>query len=185
MSAPAIRVGTLPLLLAALLVVGGCANDHDDLKAWMAGNTQNLKGHIPPLPAVKPYEPAQYDPASLPDPFRVSKLEPEGRKGGGASKFAPDFAAREARNNELERYPLESLRMIGYLKIGPRPYAVIQVDQKIKQVKLGDYLGQDFGIVTDIKESELAVRELVQDSSGDWVERTNTLLLQESTEGKK
>lgn len=185
MSEAMIRFGAAPLLLAALLAVAGCANDHEDLKAWMAENSQNLKGRIPPLPAVKPYEPAQYDPASLPDPFRVAKLEPEGRKGGGPSKFAPDFEAREARNNELERYPLESLRLIGYLKIGKTPYGVVQADQKIKQVKIGDYIGQDFGIVTDIKERELAVRELVQDSAGDWVKRTNTLMLQESTEGKK
>ena len=56
MRAAAIRFGTLPILLVTLLALGGCANDHNDLKAWMADNTQNLKGRIPPLPAVKPYE---------------------------------------------------------------------------------------------------------------------------------
>lgn len=185
MKKASISPGVCLILALPFGILAGCANDHDDLKAWMVENTQNLRGHIPPLPAVKPYEPVQYDAGSLVDPFQIAKLEPEGRAEGRASKFAPDFAARDARNNELERYPLESIRLIGYLKIGKTPYGVVQVDQKIKQVRVGDYIGQDFGIVTDIKEGELAVRELVQDSSGDWVERASTLLLQESTEGKK
>lgn len=171
-------------VLGALALAAGCSNNHDDLKVWMAESGKDLRGRVPPLPAVKPYEPATYDPGGTLDPFRVAKLEPEGRKGSGPSKFSPDFEARDARNNELERVPLESLRMIGYLKIGKTPYAVVQFDQKIKQVRIGDYVGQDFGIVTEIKESEVAVRELVQDSTGDWVERSNTLLLQDTREGK-
>ena len=58
-------------------------------------------------------------------------------------------------------------------------YAIIQVDSALYQVKIGNYLGQNFGVVIDVSESEVTLRELVQDSAGDWVERTSSLLLQE------
>jgi type IV pilus assembly protein PilP len=40
-------------------------------------------------------------------------------------------------------------------------------------------MGQNFGVVTSVNESEVVLKELIQDSSGEWVERTSTLQLQE------
>ena len=68
--------------------------------------------------------------------------------------------------------------MIGYLNINRRPIAVIQVENKVKQVKVGDYVGLDFGLVTQVTEKEVLLRELIQDSAGDWSERTSSLYLQ-------
>jgi type IV pilus assembly protein PilP len=95
-------------------------------------------------------------------------------KGGG---LQPDFDAREIRNNVLERYPLDSMRMVGYLVLNKQPIAVIQADQLVKQVKIGDYMGLDFGVVTKISERELTLKEMIQDSTGEWTERVNTLPL--------
>ena len=170
-------------LLSGLLVACG-GGDHEDMKQWMREATKNLKGKIPPMPEIKPYEAAEYGAETLVDPFRASRIDPVGRQRGGG-RLQPDFEARELRNNPLERYPLESLSMIGYLKIGSRPYAVIQVDQLVKQVRIGDYIGQDFGIVTQINDTEVTVRELTQDSGGDWNERTSSLLLQDRAEKKE
>jgi len=58
-------------------------------------------------------------------------------------------------------------------------YAIVQVDGTLHQIKIGNYMGQNFGVVVDVSESEITLRELIQDSAGDWVERTSTLLLQE------
>ncbi len=171
----------LPLLLAAC---GGGGN-HDDLKQWMRESTKNLHGKIPPLPEVKPYEAAEYQAETLPDPFKPALMDQDAKKRRGSGKLQPDFEARELRNNPLERYPLESLTMIGYLKIGKMPYAVVQIEQLVKQVKIGEYIGQDFGIVTQVSETEVTVRELIQDTAGDWTERTSMLLLQEKTDKKE
>lgn len=84
----------------------------------------------------------------------------------------------------LEKYPLESLKMIGYMNVNQRPMAVIQVEDKVKQVKVGDYMGLDFGMVTQVSDTEVQVRELIQDSAGDWSERKSSLYLQ-SKEGNK
>jgi type IV pilus assembly protein PilP len=46
-------------------------------------------------------------------------------------------------------------------------------------VKSGNYLGQNFGLVMDISESTIKLKEIVQDSGGDWTERVSTLTLAE------
>ena len=171
------------LILVALCgALGACSGgDHDDLKKWMADNTKDMRGRIPKLPEVKAYEPVPYDVEVLLDPFKASKIEPESKNRQGSGKggaFQPDFEARDLRNSLLEKYPVESLRMIGYLNINRRPIAVIQVENKVKQVKVGDYVGLDFGLVTQVTEKEVLLRELIQDSAGDWSERTSSLYLQ-------
>ena len=171
------------LILVALCgALGACSGgDHDDLKKWMADITKDMRGRIPKLPEVKAYEPVPYDVEVLLDPFKASKIEPESKNRQGSGKggaFQPDFEARDLRNSLLEKYPVESLKMIGYLNINRRPIAVIQVENKVKQVKVGDYVGLDFGLVTQVTEKEVLLRELIQDSAGDWSERTSSLYLQ-------
>lgn len=176
----------LLFILCALL--SACSvEDHEGLKQWMADNTKDLRGNVAKLPEVLPYQPVPYDVESILDPFKPGKIEPESKykqASGKGSAFQPDFEARELRNSLLEKYPLESLKMIGYMNVNKRPMAVISVDEKIKQVKVGDYIGLDFGMVTQISDKEIELRELIQDSAGDWSERKSSLYLQ-STEGSR
>lgn len=176
------------LLFVLCGALGACSGEgHEDLKQWMADNAKDLRGTVPKLPEVLPYQPVPYEVEGMLDPFKPSKIEPESKNRQGASKggtFQPDFDARELRNSLLEKYPIESLKMIGSLNINQRPMAVIQVEDKVKQVKVGDYIGLDFGMVTQISDKEVELRELIQDSAGDWSERKSTLYLQ-SKEGSK
>lgn len=176
------------MLIAICGVLTACAGgDHDDLKQWMAENTKDMRGGVPKLPEVKPYEPVPYEMDGVLDPFKPSKIEPDSKYkqfAGKGGAFQPDFEAREIRNSMLEKYPIESLKMIGYMNVNKRPMAVIQVEDKVKQVKVGDYMGLDFGMVTQINDTELQLRELIQDSAGDWSERKSSLYLQ-SKEGSK
>ena len=171
------------LILVALCgALGACSGgDQEDLKRWMAENTKDLRGNIPKLPEVKPYQPVPYDVEGILVPFKARNIEPESknRQGSGqAGALQPDFEARDLRNSLLEKYPVESLKMIGYLNVNRRPIAVIQVEDKVKQVKVGEYVGLDFGMVTQITDKEVVLRELIQDSAGDWSERTSSLYLQ-------
>jgi len=176
----------IPLALCATLAAcsGG---EHQDLQQWMKENTKNLRGNIPKLPPVVPFIPVTYTPEGLQDPFSSGKIEPDARsgKGSGDGKFQPNYEARELRNSLLEKYPLESIRMIGFLNLKNQPMAVVQVEQHVKQVRVGEYMGQDFGIIFQISEREISLRELVQDSSGDWTERSSTLQLQAKEGSKK
>jgi len=176
------------LLVAICSALAACSGgEHEDLKQWMADNTKDMRGNVPKLPDVKPYEPVPYDMEGTLDPFKPNKIEPESRYkqlAGKGGAFQPDFEAREIRNSLLEKYPVESLKMIGYMNVNKRPMAVIQVEDKVKQVKVGDYMGLDFGMVTLITDAEVQLRELIQDSAGDWTERKSSLYLQ-SKEGSK
>ncbi|MDP3537911.1 MAG: pilus assembly protein PilP [Azonexus sp.] len=174
------------VLISFCVALAACSGgEHEDLKQWMAESTKDLRGNVPKLPEVQPYQPVPYEVEGMLDPFKPNKIEPESKYKQAAGKggaFQPDFEARELRNSMLEKYPIESLKMIGFLNVNTRPMAVIQVDNKVKQVKVGDYIGLDFGMVTQISDKEVVLRELIQDSAGDWSERKSSLYLQ-SKEG--
>lgn len=169
----------LPLILIPILLAACGSEEHSDIKQWMNNATKDLRGRVPPLPEVKPFPVVSYDASDIVDPFRPSKIEPEKKQSGGGAK--PDF---DRRREELERYPLETLKFVGLLRQGKSLHAVIVADKKIYRVKIGNYMGQDYGMVTDIQtssgldEGKLILRELVQDPTGDWVERESVLEMQ-------
>lgn len=168
-----------PAMIASLLLAACGSEEHSDIKEWMKDATKDLRGRVPPLPEMKPFPVVSYDAGSLVDPFRASKIEPEKKLGGGGVK--PDF---ERRREELEKYPLESLKFVGLLRNNKMLYAILIADARIHRIKIGNYMGQDFGMVTDIQaspgldEGKLILKELVQDPAGDWIEREAVLELQ-------
>lgn len=164
----------LAVLLCSFVLVGCATGDQEELRQWMATVAQDAKGKIPPLPVVEPYEPVPYDVGNLLDPFKSGKMAPEEKKGG--TGFRPDL---DRPKEPLEAYPLESLKYVGVMTRKQASYAIIQVDGTLYQAKIGNYMGQNFGVVVSVSEPEVTLRELIQDSAGDWVERTSTLLLQE------
>jgi type IV pilus assembly protein PilP len=120
---------------------------------------------------VKPYEPFAYNAFDLSDPFKPRKIEPN----RGSSRLAPDLARRK---EPLEAFPLESLNMVGVLQQGKSVFALVRTPEKdVYQVRMGNHLGQDYGVVTAVTDGEIRLKELVQDSAGDWSERSSTLQL--------
>jgi type IV pilus assembly protein PilP len=163
--------GLMLAALACLLLAGCGADSYKDLRDWMAEQGKGVKGKLDPLPQMRPYEPFAYNAFDLPDPFKPRKIEPT--KGG--SKLAPDF---NRRREPLESYPLESLNMVGTLERGKTTYALVRTpDKDLYQVRQGNYVGQNFGVVTNVSDAEIRLRELVQDGAGDWTERSSTLQL--------
>jgi type IV pilus assembly protein PilP len=162
----------LALGLSAGLALAGCGGEsHQDLRAWMNEQGKGARGKLDPLPQVKPYEPFAYNAFDLPDPFKPRKIEPA--KGGG--RLAPDLTRRR---EPLEAYPLEALNMVGTLEKGKTVYALVRTPEKdLYQVRQGNYLGQNFGVITGVSDAEIRLKELVQDSAGDCAERSITLQL--------
>ena len=162
-----------------LVLLAGCGGDpNQELKQWMDDQSKNMKGKVDPLPVVKPYVPFAYNAFDLPDPFKPRKIEPA----RGTSKLAPDLNRRK---EPLEAYPIESLKMVGTLQQKDAMYALVRTnDKNVYQVRVGNYMGQNFGIITGISEAEIKLRELVQDSSGDWAERQSRLLLDDQEQKK-
>lgn len=170
------------ILIACFGLVACAGEEHQDLKQWMKEATKDFKGRVPPLPEIKPFPVIAYETADLVDPFRPSRIEPEKKPGTGGG-LQPDLNRRK---EALEAYPLESLKMVGTLMKGKMAHALIQADKNVHRVKIGNYMGQNFGIVTNVTETEITLRELVPDSQGEYSERTSTLQLQEKQqEGRK
>ena len=162
-------------VVAACMTLAACSGgENEDLRQWMDETSKGLKGGIPPLPEVKSYEPVPYDVGNLLDPFKPAKIGPEQKKSGGGG-VQPDL---NRHREPLESYPLESLKYVGVLTKAKISYAIVLADGSLYQVRVGNYMGQNFGVITKVSEEEVALKELVQDSAGDWVERESTLLLQ-------
>ena len=130
------------------------------------------KGKLDPLPQMKPYEPFAYNAFDLPDPFKPRKIEPHEGRAASSRPTSP------RRKEPLEAYPLESLKMVGTLAKGKTMYALVRTpDKDLYQVRQGNYLGQNFGVITGVSDGEIKLKELVQDGAGDWTERSSTLQL--------
>jgi type IV pilus assembly protein PilP len=136
----------------------------------------NIPRKIDPLPEVKAYTPFEYAAFDLPDPFRPRKLAPAKGDGGG---LQPDLNRRK---EALEAYPLESLKMVGTLQQQKDIFALIRADNTVYRVKKGNYMGQNFGLITDIGENDVKLKEIVQDAAGDWSERVSTLQLSDESD---
>ena len=171
------------LLLGAgvALALGGCSSELDELKTFVRDSDKGLPRRIDPLPAVKPFEPFAYEGFDLPDPFKPRKLTPPKEGAGGG--IAPDLNRRK---EPLEAFPLEQLKMVGTLSQGKDTYAIVRADKTLYRVKKGNYMGQNFGLITEVTEGDIKLKEIVQDSAGDWAERQSSLpLLEEAGKGDK
>ncbi len=167
------QIVILTLACAGLASCGG--EQYSDLKQFVKESDNLPRGRIPPLPDIKPYEPLSYDAYDLVDPFKPRKIEPPKTAAGGG--IQPDLTRRK---EPLEAYPLENLRMVGTLQQNKANYALVKSpDNNLFRVKSGNYMGQNFGLITEISESTIKLKEIVQDSAGDWTERVSTLTLAE------
>ncbi|MBI5330832.1 MAG: pilus assembly protein PilP [Betaproteobacteria bacterium] len=158
------------VLLAALSGCGG--GDFSDLKAFMEQAGKTGIQPLEPLPALKILDAPEYDPANLPDPFRSRSMK--SAKAGG---LQPDVNRQKV---YLERFPLDGLRIIGTLdKSGQLAALVRTPENHVQIVRKGDFIGQNNGVVINVREAGLDIREIVQDGNGDWVEANASLTLQE------
>ena len=162
--------------MAALAACGG--EQFGDLKKELNDLTKDLRGRVDPLPQVRPYEPVAYQAENEVDPFRPGRIEVA--LAGGATPAAGGRAPDMDRPKEpLEAYPLESIQMVGSLTQGRETFGLVKAGPNLYRVRKGNYMGQNFGVITGIDESQISLQELVQEGSGEWVERASALQLQE------
>lgn len=165
-------------LLTGLLTACGGTNT-EDLRSYVEDVKAQQHPHIEPLPEFKPYETHLYEASADRDPFTppvYAAPKSEVAKAGG-SGIAPDF---NRPREPLESEPLDSLRMVGTLERDGNSWALVRMsDSTIHRVKPGNYVGQNYGKIIGISESEVDVTEIVPDGLGGWTERQASLALSE------
>lgn len=172
------RPVTRAALLAAAAVLAACGADDTELDAWMQQQKNEVRPSVQPLQPPKRFNPQAYAGADAVEPFSAQKLSVALKQ--EARQPSSLLAAELNRRKEpLEAFPLDSMSMVGSVSRLGAPYALLRVDNLLYQVKPGDYLGQNYGRITRITETEVTLREIVQDASGEWTERSTSLQLQE------
>jgi len=169
-------------VIAATTLAGCAGSDTDELNKWMAEQRATTKPKVTPIPEPKQFQPEAYEQEAQVEPFSKEKLvialKRDSQQQGSASAalVQPELTRRK---EPLEGYPLDAMAMVGSLIKKGQPVALVKVDNLLYQVRPGNYLGQNYGKITKVGESEVVLRELVQDAAGEWVERVATLQLQE------
>lgn len=161
-------------VMGVMLLVAACDQEgFEDLEFFVSKSGAGLRGKVEPLPEIKPLEHFAYQAFEVPDPFSSRRSK---RGKAAQNELQPDL---ERPKEALENFPLENIAMVGSLKRGNYVFALVKApDNTVHRVKAGNYLGQNFGLITNISESEIKLREITRDSADEWVERASVLMLQ-------
>jgi type IV pilus assembly protein PilP len=177
---------TQPMRLAALIVavssLAACGGGSEsELRGWMDDTRKAMRPTTQPVPEPKQFSPFTYEAKALIDPFDAQKMvlavARQAQTRASTSAIKPDL---DRRREALEGFPLDQLKMVGTLRQQGNNVALIDASGQTFMVKAGNYIGQNFGLVIKISETEVDLKEIVQDAAGEWVERPTKLELQEA-----
>jgi type IV pilus assembly protein PilP len=170
------------MVMACGVLVAGCENDQGDIQSWMREQATGMRGAVKPLPEIKIFPVIDYVALDELEPFNAARIEPAKpqRLRADDPRLDPD-----RQREPLEAYPLETLKMVGVLGKGKSIHALVQADKALYQVRVGNFIGRNYGKVITISQDSLELQELVEDLNEGWVERVTTVQLQERQEAGK
>lgn len=163
----------LLLILLALGAMAGCTKGTADLHQWVAAQKAKKGAPMPPLPVIKTFETFLYKDQDKRDPFSMPVSDQQ--KQAIANGPHPD---QNRPRQPLEAYALDSLKMVGSIGTGKGMVALIQdPNKKIYRIHVNQYMGQNYGRVTDIQGNHVDLVELVPNGNGGWMERKASIAL--------
>jgi type IV pilus assembly protein PilP len=171
------------LLLPSALLLAGCGGGTDDLHQWVAEQRRQTPPRVKLVSEPKRYIPLSYTEGAEKSPFSPERLTAALRRDSAFGNQSAALIEREMnrRKEPLEAFPLDTMVMVGSLQRAGQRVALVKVDNLLNQVRVGNYLGQNYGMVTNVSENEVTLREIVQNAEGEWIERPAALQLQENT----
>ncbi len=169
------------LVLCVSMLLGCLGAEQEDLQRWMTEQRNTIRPNVPPLAVPTRFTPAPYTQEAAMEPYNIQKLtlalkRDASQATSNAGLISPELSRRK---EPLEAFPLDTMALVGSLTPSGKPVALVKVDALLYQVKVGNYLGQNYGKVTQVSETEVLLREIVQDAAGEWIERPASLQLQE------
>lgn len=169
----------LAAVVMGALALSACSGPEDELQGWMNQERQQVRPNVQPLSPPTSFSPQPYQGTEGIEPFSTRKLTGV-LKQESAQPNSLVASELNRRKEPLEAFPLDSMSMVGSVNRRGVPHALLKVDNLLYQVKAGDYIGQNYGKIMKITETEIELREIAQDAAGEWIERTATLQLQET-----
>jgi type IV pilus assembly protein PilP len=170
------RIVMAAALTSALLA--GCGDsDVREVRDWMEQVKHDTHPSVKPLPEPKDFLPYAYGAKDAVDPFDPNKLLGELARTAATSNN-PNQPDLQRPRELLETFPLDTMQMVGTMEKNGTRFALLQIDRSLYQVKAGQRIGQNFGIVTHVGDDAVDIREVVQDAAGEWSERKAKLELQ-------
>lgn len=178
------RTRSLRLIATAALLalLAGCAADKSDLEKFVRDERAKSGGAIEPLPTPRVFDTFTYKPGDRRSPFKVdltgtalARASRGANAGGGDGGVRPD----DMRPREyLEDFSLDALKMVGHIELKGTMYALVKDgDGAVHRVKVGNYMGQNHGRITNLSETEIRISEIVSDGKGSFVSRDTSLAL--------
>lgn len=172
----------IPLILLTFL--SGCfESDKEELQRYIDEVKARPPRAIEPLPQIQQVETFVYNAKGRRDPFNKDFGTEEFEEGKGSKDgVRPDLLRRK---EELEQYPLDTLRMVGTLEKEAKTWALVQSqDGVIHRVQPGNYMGHNNGQITHISEEKVELTEIISDGEGGYQERQASLSLSGDKQGK-
>lgn len=174
------KVFRLSILLMAGLSYGCSESGFEDLQKYISEVKARPKTMIQPLPEPKPVAPFVFKPEGLRDPFKpIDHSEEETTVDAGVGNgIKPDLSRRK---EELEAFPLDSLRMVGTIVMKSNLWGLVKAsDKTIYRVQTGNYMGKNFGKIIRIQPDKIELMEIVPDNKpGTWREQQASIALTE------
>ncbi len=165
--------------IALLLTLAGCSNNEEmlALQNEVSAIVNRPPGVIDPPPEFVTYEAFTYSAASLRGPFDLPVDASTLRGNQQVNEVKPD----ENRTPEiLESFAIGNLVMVGTLGRGGQRWALIRDETgQITRVGIGNYLGRNHGRIVAVAETQIDITEIVPTGDGGWIERPQTITLQE------
>jgi type IV pilus assembly protein PilP len=176
-----LRLGWCACLLLAGLLAGCGGGINEELSTWMQEQRAKTQPKVDPIAEPVRFVPQPYLSEGSTPPFAQDKLTAALRRAADAASPSLTLLTPELnrRKEPLEAEPLDAISMVGLLDRKDQRVALVKVGSLLYQVRVGNHLGQNYGRITRISESEITLREIVQDGTGEWIERQAVLQLQE------
>jgi type IV pilus assembly protein PilP len=174
------RLATLFISASLMSMLSACGDRMGDLQQYVNEVKARKGGHIEPIPQIKPFEVYTYGDQDQRSPF-IPGSETLGaanmNHGPTVAGLHPDFN----RNREyLEQFPLDGLKMVGTLTLDGSLFGLVKdSDNVLHRVSLGNYMGQNYGKIISITDSDIKLHEMVPDGQGGWSERVTDVTLSE------
>lgn len=164
--------------LCILSLLTACGDDGmQDLHQYVKTVKARKPGRIDPLPEIKQIETFVYLPGSRRSPFSPSQEAEAEQVAQDENGLSPDFNRRK---EELEQFPLDSIRMVGTVDLSDTTWGLVKTkDKTIYRVKVGNYMGQNHGQVTSISEDKIELTEIIPKKPNGFMERQASVSLSE------